>query len=93
MLRQPEACSHASVIRREASAGVPLNGLYCLDCGSLVARRKRAAGDDWQPVGPVMDIGYLKELRARLNWDRDPPGNIRLDPAAPGYAVRDDPKD
>ena len=89
-LRTPDDCSHASVIRREADRGTPLNGLYCLDCGSLV---KRGPDATWNPLGPVMDPTALKELRAKLNWERDPPTNIRLAPDAPGYAVADNPKD
>lgn len=94
-LRTPDECPHGSIMRREAGAGTPLNGLYCLDCGSLVKKVPGLGAEvRWMPLGPVMDPTALKELRARLNWDdKDPPANIRLAPDAPGYAVADDPKD
>lgn len=93
-LRNVTDCPHGSIIRREAGAGTPLNGLYCLDCGSLVKRGTGVgAATQWIRIGPIMDGSALKDLRARLNWEKDPPNNIRLAPDAPGYAVADDPKD
>lgn len=91
-LRTPDDCPHASIIRREAGPGVPLHGLYCLDCGSLVKYGARTNSDTkWILVGPQMDPAALSDLRQRLNWEKDVPDNIRLDPAAPGYAVKDGP--
>ena len=95
-LLKPDDCQHGSVMRREAGAGTPLNGLYCLDCGSLVKKVPGLGAEvRWQKVGPTMDMSALRDLRSRLSWsdDSDPPANIRLAPDAPGYAVPDDPKD
>lgn len=93
-LRSVDECPHGGILRREAGAGTPLNGLYCLDCGALV-RRGTGAGSatQWVPTGTIMEASALRELRARLNWEKDPPDNIRLAPDAPGYAVADDPQD
>jgi hypothetical protein len=91
-LRTPDDCPHASIIRREADAGTPLNGLYCLDCGSLVKRATGGLGG-WARVGPLMEASSLTDLRSKLGWEKDVPDNIRLDPAAPGYHVPDGPKD
>ncbi len=86
-LRSVEDCPHKSIIRREAAAGVPLNGLYCLDCGACV-KRGPGVGEHvtWLPTGSVMEATVLAELRAKLNWENDPPANIRLAEDAPGYA-------
>jgi len=80
----PAICPHGSILRREAGPGIPLSGLYCLDCGALV---RRVAHKEYAPVGPVMDMAVLKDLRARIGLDRDRPTNIRLAPDAPGYAT------
>jgi hypothetical protein len=80
----PGLCPHASIIRRDEDKGIPLTGLYCLDCGSLV---KRVAHKEYARVGPVMDMVVLKDLRARLGWDKPKPDNIRLAEDAPGYAA------
>ena len=79
-----DSCPHGSILRREEQTGIPMTGLYCLDCGALV---KRVGHKEYAPVGPIMDMDYLKDLRARLGLDKDRPTNIRLAPDAPGYAA------
>jgi hypothetical protein len=83
-----DECPHKSIIRREAAMGVPLNGLYCLDCGAMVRRGAGVgAATEWIPTGTLMGNAQLSELRSRLAMEKDPPDNIRLDPTAPGYAA------
>jgi hypothetical protein len=87
-LRDIESCLHQSIIRRLAAAGVPLDGLYCLDCGAMVTRGAGKGKDtEWKVVGPVMDPTALADLRSRLGWEKDPPSSIRLAEDAPGYAA------